>query len=176
MEEIFFGVFSGVVTALLILLAKAFFQTYITPYYRSIRYSGVDVSGGWLGENVDDDRKTTVKVRLFISQNAHDLGGAMVLEYRSPEKAYILDFLVSGYIWEGYLTLNFKPKDKRILSYAVGFLRIAGGGEALEGYWCFRDVTVEKPMVEGITLIRESPINGIPQVIPGSVAAATTRH
>ena len=49
----------------------------------------------------------------------------------------------AGYIWEGYVTLNFTPKDKRITSYATALVKLHDGGISLVGTWLFRDVAKE---------------------------------
>jgi len=95
--------------------------------------------------------------RLFLNQSAHELTGSLILKYKSSLKNYAIDFNVRGYMWEGYITLNFIPKDRRITSYGTTLMKLHDGGHLLIGQCCFRNV--EKEIVDAwpMSLARETP-------------------
>ena len=56
---------------------------------------------------------------------------------------------------EGYITLNFTPKDKRVTSYATALLKLHDGGQTLVGSWLFRDVIKENVLQASMYLSRQ---------------------
>ena len=148
------GIIAGILTTWLILAGKYFWQTKITPYLRSVRYQGVVVDGSWVGMSKSDDHQS--ETRLFLSQSAHQLTGTFIFSFKNKEKDFTLDFQVTGYMWEGYLTLNFLPKDKRITSYATTLLKLHRGGNQLLGQMCFRNVEEEKVTAIPMALGRDA--------------------
>lgn len=147
----FVGIITGILTTWIILAGKYFWQQKMTPYLQSMRYQGVQVDGSWIGKSKDDEHESDS--RLFLTQSAHQLAGSYVFSFKDANKDFTLDFQVTGYIWEGYLTLNFLPKDKRLTSYATALLKLHGGGTQLVGQMCFRNVEEENvtaiPMAVG---------------------------
>jgi hypothetical protein len=167
MAEIIVGVVAGVLTSALLSVGKAIWESKITPYLAELRYQGVRVDGPWVG--VGDDPTTHIhsEARLFIEQNAQNITGSFTYSFRSPEKNFTLDFKVNGYIWEGYLTLNCLPKDRRVTSYATALLKIHGGGIALVGQYCFRNVETESVSAVPMSLSRgDAPVPGPSVQVP----------
>ena len=148
------GILAGIVTTWIILGGKLFWQSKVNPYLRAIRYQGVKVDGSWVGKSKDEEHEQ--ESRLFLLQSAHQLAGSFVFTFKNDEKDFTLDFDVTGYLWEGYMTLNFLPKDKRITSYATALLKLHGGGGSLVGQMCFRNVEEEKVTAIAIGLGRDA--------------------
>lgn len=138
------GIIAGILTSALLLIVKTFWDNWAVPFIRETRYSGVQVAGTWSGENPDPNEGN--KIRLFITQSAHDLAGDMTLTFTGGGNVRILDFVVSGYMWEGFLTLNLKPKDRKVTSYATILVKLHDGGHQLVGQMAFRNV--QKDIVE----------------------------
>jgi len=141
------GIITGILTTVILYIAKTFWTAKVTPFLTSIRYQGVKVDGLWSGSHHNDDPTNgeiySSECTLFLEQNAHELGGTFLFKLKSESKDFILDFVVKGYMWEGYITLNFTPKDKRITSYATSLLKLHDGGLNLVGTWLFRNVEQE---------------------------------
>jgi hypothetical protein len=148
------GIVAGTLTTWIILAGKFFWQSKVTPYLRAVRYQGVQVDGSWLGRSNDVEHEQ--ESRLFLIQSAHQLSGSFAFKFKNLEKDFALDFEVTGYLWEGYLTLNFLPKDKRVTSYATGLLKLHGGGCELVGQMCFRNVEEEKVSAISLSLGRDA--------------------
>lgn len=146
-EQGVIGIVTGILTAALLYLVKVIWDTKIVPFLISSRYQGVKIDGQWSGysENNDPEKGDIFKSEfsLFLSQNAHELSGSFLFKFKNNEKEFNLDFDVRGYMWEGYITLNFTPKDKRVTSYATALLKLHDGGHTLIGTWLFRDVIKE---------------------------------
>lgn len=132
------GIIAGILTSALLLFAKTLWDKWAVPFIRETRYSGVQVAGTWTGENANPDEGN--KIRLFLTQSAHDLAGDMTLTLTGGGKVRELDFVVSGYMWEGFLTLNLKPKDRKVTSYATILVKLHDGGHQLLGQMAFRNV------------------------------------
>ena len=135
------GVVTGVLTTWVIIVAKTFWESKVTPYIQATRYQGVKVDGPWIGKTKDEEHES--ESRLYLTQSAHELAGSFVFSFKNNEKEFTIDFNVKGYMWEGYITLNFIPKDKRVTSYATALVKLHGGGALLVGQMCFRNIEEE---------------------------------
>lgn len=147
------GIVTGILTTWILFVGKTFWESKVTPYFRELRYQGVKIDGAWSGKTKDEDYES--ETRLFLTQSAHELTGSFTFSFKSSEKNFTLDFNVRGYMWEGYITLNFLPKDRRITSYATTLLKLHDGGHSLIGQWCFRNVETEEVTAIPMTLGRD---------------------
>jgi hypothetical protein len=154
-EQGIIGIVTGILTTVTLFVIKSFWTFKVTPFLKSIRYQGVQIDGKWSGldENTDSEKGEIYKseFNLFIKQNAHELTGSCFFQFKNEHKDASLEFNVTGYIWEGYVTLNFTPRDKRITSYATTLLKLHDGGHSLKGTWLFRDV--EKEFVNSVPMV-----------------------
>ncbi len=140
--NIFLGVVSGVITAMLLWLASRFVENSLLPWFKAVRYDGVDVAGEWKESNRDAFGCMTEHV-LTLEQSALELSGIMITRVRSPGNSFDLTMRVTGKLWEGYITLSMMPVDRSITSVGIGLLKLHGGGVALVGSQCFRNVNTE---------------------------------
>ncbi len=147
------GILSGIITTWMLFMIKLFWDKKVTPYLQSIRYQGVKIEGAWVGASKDDNHES--ESRLYLTQNAHEISGSFTFSFKSKEKTFTIDFNVKGYMWEGYITINFIPKDKRVTSYATALLKLHGGGGLLMGQMCFRNVDTEEVTVIPMTVGRD---------------------
>lgn len=154
------GVVTGIVTTVLLFSIKTLWKAKVAPFLAATRYQGVKIDGQWAGLNKNEDPKVTDiyenEFNLFLTQSAHDLAGSFLFKFKNEEKDFTLDFNVNGYMWEGYVTLNFTPKDKRVTSYATALMKLHDGGQSLIGTWLFRDVEKEHVSQIPITLYRSA--------------------
>lgn len=147
------GIVTGILTTAILFTIKVFWTEKVTPFLASIRYQGVVIAGQWSGfieiteKDIEEGKLEGPPLKseysLFLIQNAHNLTGSFLFKFKNPEKEFAIDFNVSGYMWEGYVTLNLTPKDRRITSYATALLKLHDGGQTLVGTWLFRDVIQE---------------------------------
>ena len=163
-EQGIIGIITGIFTTVIIFSIKTLWVTKVTPYLASVRYQGVEINGQWSGVSEITEKDIEEKKyegppyksehTLYLNQNAHDISGSLLFKFSNPEKEFAIDFNVKGYMWEGYVTLNFTPKDKRVTSYATALLKLHDGGSTLVGSWLFRDVMQEKVLQSSIFLVR----------------------
>jgi hypothetical protein len=156
------GIIAGIITTWILFVGKAFWETKVIPYLQEVRYQGVKIDGAWSGHvHVKSDEEGKVEgfetdSRLFLIQSAHKLTGAFTFSFQNDKKNFTLDFNVNGYMWEGYITLNFLPKDRRITSYGTALFKLHDGGHSLIGEWCFRDVEAEKVVSIPMSIVRQT--------------------
>ena len=152
LEQGVVGIVTGILTTALLYAAKIFLSAKVTPFLKRIQYQGVQIDGVWTGTSEVTSEQVAAgelgppfrsESSLFLEQNAHDLNGTFHFKFKSDVKDFTLEFIVTGYMWEGYVTLNFTPKDRRVTSYATGLLKLHDGGTTLIGTWLFRDVVKE---------------------------------
>lgn len=158
------GIVTGILTTAILFTMKVFWTAKVTPFLASIRYQGVEINGQWSGyeeitekdvaEGKQEGPPLKLEHSLFLNQNAHNLTGSLLFKFKNPNKEFALDFNVTGYMWEGYVTLNFTPKDRRITSYATALLKLHAGGQTLVGNWLFRDVIKEVVTQTPMFLVR----------------------
>ena len=141
------GIAVGIVTTTVLFLIKVTWSAKVVPFLAATRYQGVKIDGQWNGSSKNDNAENgnifESENNLFLTQRAHELSGSYLFKFKNEQKEFTLDFNVKGYIWEGYVTLNFTPKDKRITSYATALVKLHDGGISLVGTWLFRDVAKE---------------------------------
>lgn len=157
LDEGLIGIVAGIITTWILFVGKVFWDSKIIPYLRELRYQGVRIDGAWSGHSKceEKDKEFESDARLFLIQSAHELTGSFTFNFKNSSKDFTLDFNISGYMWEGYITLNFLPKDRRITSYATALMKLHDGGHSLVGQWCFRDVEAEKVLAIPMVLIRD---------------------
>ncbi len=79
-----------------------------------------------------------------------------MMELYSTDNEFKVMLDVTGDLWEGYISLTLKPEDRKISSYSVALLKVAGGGVALVGGHLFRNVNDEKVDDMTVSFVRGS--------------------
>lgn len=169
LEEGVLGIVTGIITTAVLFTLKVFWSSTVTPFFKKVRYQGVKIDGYWIGQASATENDGTAETiqpfqseySLFLEQNAHDLTGSFHFKFKNKIKQFALEFNVTGYMWEGYVTLNFTPKDKRLTSYATGLLKLHDGGISLRGTWLFRDVEREFVSQTPLELFRSTDLQSI---------------
>ena len=155
-DQAVLGIVVGVLTSAVLWGLKSFFDKVIDPAIRARLYSGVDLSGQWYGSDQSETQPLTSEVTCNLKQSAQAVSGTLRMQYASPEKSFELDFDVTGHIWEGYITLNLRPSDKRVTSYACCLLKVVEGGVKLRGVSIYRSVSTDEVEQMPWVLVRGS--------------------
>lgn len=153
------GIVTGILTTVILFFARAVWDHKLRPFLEEIRYAGVKVDGKWSGSAKGTDAgggEWSTELVLFLTQQALTMGGTLSLKHQSPDNSFELHFKVRGYLWEGYVILNFTPVDRRVTSYATTLLKIGGGGLNLNGQFVFRNVNEETVSAEPVFLVRSA--------------------
>jgi len=169
------GIITGILTTVVLFIIKILWDSRVYPFLKKIRYQGVEIDGSWTGglevtqsqidNSIEQQDEQPIQgpafkteYNLFLNQNAHSLTGSFLFKFKSDLKDFTLDFNVNGYMWEGYITLNFTPKDKRLTSYGTCLLKLSDGGWVLSGDWLFRNVETECVTNSPLSLYRNKII------------------
>lgn len=158
-SEIFVGVFSGVLTTVLLFLAREFWIKTISPWYQSMRYKGADISGSWYAEQSFEDESKNV-FSMVLEQSAHVVKGSLQFTYTSPQRKFNIDYAVVGEYWEGYLNLSCRSKDRRAYSQGAMFIKLIRNGTGLFGQFSFRDAATDQVTTVSIGLDRKMTTAG----------------
>ncbi len=153
-SEVVLGVVTGVLTSGLLWTMKALWTRSIEPYLSKVRYKGLDVSGPWTA--IDLNESNAIRFSMDLKQSAHALSGTCMMELYSTDNEFKVMLDVTGDLWEGYISLTLKPEDRKISSYSVALLKVAGGGVALVGGHLFRNVNDEKVDEMSVSFVRGS--------------------
>lgn len=100
------------------------------------------LSGPWTA--IDLNESAAIRFSMDLKQSAHALRGTCMMELYSTDNEFKVMLDVTGDLWEGYISLTLKPENRKISSYSVALLKVAGGGMALVGGHLFRNVNDEK--------------------------------
>ena len=152
-ESIIFGVIAGVITSFVLLLFKTILEKIILPWYKEFIYKGVDIEGNWHNEYIETDTKS--KFSLIIIQNAHDIKGTLIFTQTTTDNEKIVSFQINGKLWEGFLSINLMPDDRKKLSFANSLLKVTKGGSELNGYFTFRNIDTDEVISNKIQLTRD---------------------
>lgn len=154
--NIFIGVISGVITAVLLALANKIFWKSFVPWFQEVRYQGADVSGTWIHdfESSVPEEKLQTKFSLSLQQSAHTLQGSLHFEFKNDIRNFAIDFEVSGEYWEGYFMLTCKSKDRKKFSRASMLMKLVQGGSGMQGHFTFRNVIQDAAETVPLLLLR----------------------
>jgi hypothetical protein len=132
-ENIFIGVFSGVLSYALIALVATAFNHIIIPWYRKLIYSGADISGIWKSTQVDNGIKETLVME--ITQKAEHVECLLTITKQISEDAVELKAIkLKGIFQNRFLALNGKNTNRQHLGVNVLLLELVSGGKKMVGY------------------------------------------
>lgn len=133
LQSIFVGVLSGVFTSILLFLAASYTNKVIVPWYRSISYRGLDISGQWKEQY--EEAGSVVDVSIFIKQKAHDISGQIIFSRRSDdgEGTKSMSFNLIGTFFEGYLAATARNINNKRVGIASYLLRVESEGTKMAG-------------------------------------------
>ena len=144
-ETIVLGVVSGIATTAVLYAIGLLFRSHIIPWYQSITYKGVDISGTWVYESKNNP-ENKAKFEMTLTQKAHTLTGDTTIiqgtDLQNP--SIITNLKINGGIWEGYITINMQSKDRTRLSYSTSLLRVLNGGLTLKGSYTYRSIKTDE--------------------------------
>ena len=153
-ESIAIGVASGVLTTALIYLAVTVFRLIVVPWYRALRYRGLNISGQWK-ETVRYGDVTDL-VTFDLTQHEQDVSGLMhvVKLYPRMEGDESKVFEISGSFVDGYLLLHARSQDRTKQSFATFLLKVVGDGQRLSGQTSWLDANADRLISRESTLSR----------------------
>jgi len=131
--NIIIGIITGVLTTALLYLISKMFIDWIIPWYRSVKYTGIDVSGVW--ETNQKFKNSKEYSLLNLQQKADRLDGLWTISITEDGSDIneIKTFKVAGNIEDRFALLTAKNTDKRQIGISTLLLEAVGNGFELEG-------------------------------------------
>jgi|APSaa5957512622_1039677.scaffolds.fasta_scaffold148690_1 hypothetical protein len=138
-ETIIIGVISGIFTSAFIFLCINIFNKILIPWYGTVIYSGIDLSGSW--EEVAEYGNATDTSRLELIQKERIVLGtkAIVKTYKDNRETETKMLSIEGQFIDGHLLLITKSTNRKIQSLSTYLLKIGKGGSVLIGKICWVD-------------------------------------
>ena len=128
-QTIFVGVFSGVLTAVVLYLIGKLFKHSFLPWYQQKNYQGVNVSGKWHW-CIEGQQKIQLELRQF----ARNLSGTYTVFFSAEQPGgSIHTYKVTGEITDRFVQLSLKNNDETKLGAMVYLLEVVGDGSELKG-------------------------------------------
>jgi len=154
-ENVLLGIAAGVITSFGLALASLFVTRILLPWYRGLTYAGVDIEGKWEGGTREHSADYSFGVAL--QQRGHELSGtATITRTGAAVTGYTDTFTISGFTWEGYVSLTLRSIDRKRLSFATALLKIEDRGGQLAGHWAFRSGRTDGVEAASLVLHRSS--------------------
>ena len=130
---IFIGVFSGVLTSILIWLGVRIFIDILIPWYQTTIYRGIDISGEWNSIQYYPGN-VIVEQTIQLIQKGHKIKGTLISRNKIPNKGEdTTTFQLLGEIFDNYVDIEYKIEDQKLISRGSQLLKVKDGGGKLEG-------------------------------------------
>lgn len=132
-SNIIIGILTGILTTALLYLISRMFIDWVLPWYRSVKYTGIDVSGVWETKQEFDSSKEYSLLNL--SQKADKLTGLWTISItqNGSDENEIKTFDVEGTIEDRFALLTSKNTDKRQIGIGTMLIEAVGNGFELNG-------------------------------------------
>lgn len=132
-SNIIIGILTGILTTALLYLISRMFIDWVMPWYRSVKYTGIDVSGVW--ETKQDFESSVEYSLLNLSQRADKLKGLWTISItqNGSDENEIKTFSVEGTIEDRFALLISKNTDKRQIGIGTMLIEAVGNGFELLG-------------------------------------------
>ena len=153
--NIIIGIITGVITTAGLYLASRIYVDWIIPWYRSIKYVGIDVSGIWeTKQDFEDSKEFSL---LNLNQEADILKGLMTISImqNGSDENQIKTFQVKGTIEDRFAILTAKNTDKRQIGISTLLIEAVGNGFELEGCEIWYSVDNKKIKSQTISFKRQ---------------------
>ena len=142
-ESIILGVFTGVVTsAALVIIGQIFYKIFI-PWYQSIIYKGINISGEWTYEmNFDSGNKSHFFAKIYQKAGYIECTITEAKTVANSNKTEARVFKYKGKLVDRLLTLTGRDTSERNFGVYTFLLEIKGGGKTMEGFtsrYCLTD-------------------------------------
>lgn len=142
--NIFISVLSGILTSLLIFAFVKIFNKIIIPWYQSIIYKGLDISGEWY-EDHNYENLFKQESKIIISQNANAIKGKIILVKKTEEKVIdIKNFSFTGEFYNNYLNITCWNENKGQIGTHNYLMQIERDGKEMEGFKTYFDIGFRK--------------------------------
>lgn len=166
LSNLFMGVVSGLVTALLLFVWYVLIKHAINPWWENRLYKGVVLSGTWRGrrvahhkikeKNEEDEPTNTIheelNIQMELEQSGYNLKGIFTAESlmadKSRKEKYTNIYKIKGHVHDNYVTLEYHPLSPKRTGMGTFLMEVKNGGKNLRGNITF----LEEEDMEIVTL------------------------
>lgn len=154
-NNIVIGIVTGVLTTALLYLVSRIFIDWIIPWYRNIKYVGIDVSGVW--ETKQEFENSKEYSLLNLNQKADNLTGLWTISIteNGSDQNEIKTFNVKGTIEDRFALLTSKNTDRRQIGIGTMLIEAVGNGFELKGCETWYSVDNKKIKADTICFKRK---------------------
>lgn len=159
--NIFISVFSGVLSAGFLYAFGLYFNKIIIPWYRNLKYKGLDISGKWV-ENHNYENILTQESEIIINQSTDKVEGSIIIvkKYISSKEVFeIKNFNFKGEFNNNFLNITCWNSDKKQIGTTNYLLLIKMDGRGLEGMKTYYDIGFQKIKSVEISWLRKNEKN-----------------
>ena len=144
--NIVIGILTGILTTALLYLVSRMITDWLVPWYRSFKYTGIDVSGVW--ETKQNFESSVEYSLLNLSQKADKLSGLWTISItqNGSDQNEIKTFKVQGSIEDRFALLTSKNTDRRQIGIGTMLIEAIGNGFELKG--CETWYSVDNKMIK----------------------------
>lgn len=127
-SNIVIGILTGIITTAILYLISRMFMDWVMPWYRSVKYTGIDISGVW--ETKQDFDSSTEYSLLNLRQKADKLDGLWTISItqNGSDENEIKTFSIKGTIEDRFALLTSKNTDQRQIGLGTMLLEAVGNG------------------------------------------------
>jgi hypothetical protein len=130
---IFFGVVSGLVTAVLLWFFGLLVKKLILPWFQQMVYQGVDIGGDWIHKDMREGRTHDFEVALNVRQSAHRISGTFRATTKREGTEYTNYYSIKGTVKDNYVLFDYFAQRKDRTGIGSFLLRVSKGGTHLIG-------------------------------------------
>ncbi|MBY8908257.1 hypothetical protein K6L05_00470 [Salinicoccus roseus] len=130
------GIVSGIITSFLIWFLVNFFKNIVVPWFESIVYKGIDISGDWQSSVTLTPSHFRVNLDINIKQKGHRLNGdihALYINTLNEKERRTRRLKFTGKITDNNIVITYNSATKTVVSLGVFLLKQHLGGEQLKG-------------------------------------------
>ncbi len=147
-QSIIIGVTSGVLTSIAVAAFLLLIKKVIIPWYQSITYSGINLSGTWHAV----DPTMSQRIEITLSQTAKHIKGQAVFtripddEHDGTPPGYepTRAFGLTGVTQDRFVALILRHKDANRLGINCYLLEVIGDGRRMSGFFTFYSINANQ--------------------------------
>ena len=137
------GISSGIVTSIFLLLFAEFVKRVVVPWYRSIIYRGVDISGQW--NHIMELTQNTQLLHMSLKQKANVVIGDIVIVKKYPDGKDIVETMrLKGSISDRILSAEISFSDLQRFGHANLLMEVVADGRTMIGVTSWYDSGLAK--------------------------------
>lgn len=154
-SNIVIGILTGIITTAILYLISRMFVDWVMPWYRSVKYTGIDISGVW--ETKQDFDSSKEYSLLNLTQKADRLCGLWTISItkNGSDENEIKTFKIEGTIEDRFALLTSKNTDQRQIGIGTMLIEAVGNGFELSGCETWYSVDNKEIKSDKISFMRK---------------------